>query len=324
MLILGIGLALPRAAVVTVETEIDAPPATVFALVNDFRRVTLWSTRLDADPNARITYSGPPRGVGATMAWSGTVVGSGTETISASEPYRQVSTIINPGEAGEAHTTIVLAATAGGTNLRFRFENDYGFNLIGRYVALIVTGIFRREIESSLTSLRELAESLPRTDFSSLEVEELYVDAQQIAYLRTTSSPDPGAISEAMGEAYFEVLNFIDRHGLTEAGAPISIARQFAGADLVFDAAIPVHGVDDTTPTSGAGVRIGTTYTGPVVRVKHTGSYRSLAETHRKITAYLAALGIERSGDSWESYVGDPTRVAEAELVTYVYYPVTR
>ena len=41
-----------------------------------------------------------------------------------------------------------------------------------------------------------------------------------------------------------------------------------------------------------------------------------------KIAAYLAALGIKRNGDAWESYVSDPTKVAEADLLTYVYYPI--
>jgi effector-binding domain-containing protein len=45
--------------------------------------------------------------------------------------------------------------------------------------------------------------------------------------------------------------------------------------------------------------------------------------THGKIAAYLAALGIERAGDAWESYVSDPTRVPESELLTYIYYPIS-
>ncbi|MDH5620318.1 MAG: GyrI-like domain-containing protein, partial [Gammaproteobacteria bacterium] len=64
------------------------------------------------------------------------------------------------------------------------------------------------------------------------------------------------------------------------------------------------------------------TYGGPVIRVRHLGSYRDLTRTHRKIAAYLAALGIERNGDPWESYVSDPGDTPETELLTYVYYPV--
>jgi effector-binding domain-containing protein len=143
-----------------------------------------------------------------------------------------------------------------------------------------------------------------------------------IAYLPTRARREPGAIAEAMGKAYFEILNFIDDNNLDDAGAPLAITRTFAGAEMMFDAAIPVRGITDATPGEGPGVRIGKTYGGPVVRVRHVGSYRDLTATHRKIAAYLAAHGIERNGASWESYVSDPAKVAEQDLLTYVYYPI--
>jgi effector-binding domain-containing protein len=125
-----------------------------------------------------------------------------------------------------------------------------------------------------------------------------------------------------MGKAYFEILSFIDANGLAENGAPMSIVRGFAGSELRFDAAIPVRGTAAATPRAGAAVRLGLTYAGPAIRVRHTGSYRQLGATHRKITAYLAALGLERNGDPWETYISDPSRVPEAQLLTDVYYPV--
>jgi effector-binding domain-containing protein len=126
-----------------------------------------------------------------------------------------------------------------------------------------------------------------------------------------------------MGDAYYSILGFIDDHDLGTAGAPMSITRTFSGSELVFDAAIPVRGLTAATPRNGDTVRISTTYAGPVVRVKHIGSYRTLGRTHDKIAAYLAALGIKRNGDAWESYISDPQRTDEADLQTYVYYPVT-
>ena len=180
----------------------------------------------------------------------------------------------------------------------------------------------KREFETGIAALRELAESLPRTDFGDLEVEHLVVQPLQIAYLPTTSPPEPAAISDAMGKAYFEILSFIDAQGLSEAGAPLSIVRGFAGSQLRFDAAIPVRGVTDATPRDGTAVRIGSTYSGAAIRVRHVGSYRQLGMTHRKIAAYLAAIGLDRIGDAWETYVSDPTRVPEAALQTDVYYPV--
>ena len=321
-LLLLVGLALPRHARVAVETQIDAHPATVFALVNDFHRINLWSPRIDADPNARIVYSGPARGVGAAMTWDGAIIGSGMQIITESRPFEHVGMSVNPGEPGEATAWFDISGEDGASKLTWGFETDYGYNVVGRYFALLLTRVVRRDYNLGLTKLKDLAETMPRADFSDIEVEHIVVEATEIAYLRTMAVPEPAAISAAMGDAYFKILSFIDEHGLAEAGAPLSITRSFSGSVLLFDAAIPLRGVNESTPRDGTAVRIGKTYAGKVIRIGHVGSYRTLGATHRKISAYLAALGIERAGDAWESYVSDPTKVPESQLLTYVYYPI--
>lgn len=321
-LLIVIGFALPRTHSVEVSTEIDAHPATVFALLNDFRRYALWSPLVDTDPNVRILYSGNDSGIGATMSWDGAIVGSGTQTIVESEPYELIRIVMNPGEPGEAQSLFDLAAGTGTTIVSWRFEADYGMNIVARYFASMLGRIVARDYESGLANLKELAESLPTADFGDTEIEHITVEATEIAYLSATSRPEPAAMSEAMGDAYFQILKFIDAHKLQVAGAPLSIARTFSGAELVFDVAIPVRGVTASTPRDGATVKMGFTYAGPVIRVKHIGSYRMLTETHRKISAYLAAHGIERNGATWESYVSDPGDVPEEDLLTYVYYPI--
>jgi len=322
VLLIIIGLALPQRARVVASIEVDAPLATVFALANDFHRASLWLPWIETDPKVRIVYSGPDRGVGATITWDGLVVGTGTQVITESIPYEHITTTINPGGPGEAKSWFDFVDTGRSTYLDWSFEVDYGYNIVGRFAALLLTDIIRRDYEHGLASLKNIAESLPRADFSDLEIERLVVEATEIAYLSAASPPDPASVSEAMGKAYFRILNFIDKHGLANAGAPLSITRSFSGSNLLFDAAIPVQGVTDATPRDEAGVKIGTTHAGTVIRAKHLGSYRSLGQTHQKIAAYLAALGIERDGVAWESYVSDPTKVPEAEMLTYVFYPI--
>jgi effector-binding domain-containing protein len=322
VLLIIVGLALPQHSRVVASIEIDARPATVFALVNNFHRVNLWSQWIESDPNARIVYSGPERGIGATITWDGLILGTGSQVIIESRPYEHISTVINSGEPGAAKSWFDFSDTGSTTVVSWTFEADYGYNLVGRYAALLLEGVIKKDYERGLSNLGELAESLPRADFGNLQIEHLLVEASDIAYRAASSPPDPASISEAMGKAYFQILNFIDEHGLADAGAPMSITRSFDGSNMRFDAAIPIRGMSDSTPRDGSGVKIAKTYSGTVIRVKHTGSYRDLVQTHRKITAYLAAMGIERNGDVWESYVSDPTKVPEAELLTYVFYPI--
>ena len=323
VLFFAIGVFLPPTARVERELAIDAHPATVFALLNDFHQVNKWSRWLAADPNTRVDISGPTRGVGATMTWSGNIIGSGTQVIVSSEPLQKITTRLSLQDIGDIDTSFLLTATEFGTTVLWRYENDFGRNIFARYYGLLLDGIVGADYELELASLKAMAESLPPTDFADLEVEHIVVTATDIAYMETSSEPLAAAISEAMGNAYFAILNFMDRHGLQEAGAPLSISRAFDGSELRFDAGIPVRGILATTPRVQDSVRLGRTYGGAAIRVKHQGSYRQLAYTHNKIAAYLAALGISRNGDAWESYVSDPTRTTEAELITHIFYPIS-
>jgi len=317
-----IGLTLPSTPHVERQIQIQAPPATVFALVNDFRQINKWSPWLDTDPNALYTISGPPRGVGATLTWDGQIVGQGSQVIVESEPSYRIVSKLDLERPGQTMGTFEFLQTEYGTHVIWSFDSDFGMNLIGRYFGLMLDGIVGPDYEEGLQNLKTMAEHLPQADFSDVEIEHQTVEAMDIVYLPTRSEPKAAAISEALGDAYFELLNFIDKHHLQEAGAPMSISGSFDGSELLFEAAIPVRGVIDKIGESTRGIKLGQSYAGHVIRVKHVGTYRSLGKTHDKIAAYLAALGIQRNGNPWESYVSDPTRVATEDLLTYVYYPI--
>jgi len=64
-----------------------APPATVFAQVNDFHNWEAWNPWQKIDPGAKNTYSGAAAGPGSTFAWEGNdEVGAGRMTITEARP----------------------------------------------------------------------------------------------------------------------------------------------------------------------------------------------------------------------------------------------
>jgi effector-binding domain-containing protein len=318
-----IGVFLPSTVHVVRETTIDAPAATVFALISDVRRMQEWSPWMRPSAGDEPAFSGPRRGEGAAVRFTAPTGERGRQAVVASHPHQSVVTEIEFEGSPAFRSAFTLDTAEGRTKVIWTCDTDVGLNLLARYLRPMFKSRIGNDYESGLADLKSMAESLPRADFSDLEIEHMIVEPQTIAYVTTNSMPSATAISEAMGEAFFDVLRFIDRHGLREAGAPLSISRNFSGSRLVFDAGVPVQGIVESTAESGNGVRLGQSYGGPVIRVTHTGPYGNLAETHEQIAAYLAAYGIERNGDAWESYASDPARTPESELLTYVYYPVT-
>jgi Polyketide cyclase / dehydrase and lipid transport len=64
-----------------------APPAAVFAQVNDFHKWNAWNPWGKIDPSMRQTYEGSPSGPGAVYTWVGNKeVGEGRMTITDSRP----------------------------------------------------------------------------------------------------------------------------------------------------------------------------------------------------------------------------------------------
>ncbi len=77
----------PSTFSVTRSAKIAAPPAAVFAHVNDFRNWQAWSPWAKLDPNAKNTFEGPSTGEGAKFHWEGNdEVGEGEMTITESRP----------------------------------------------------------------------------------------------------------------------------------------------------------------------------------------------------------------------------------------------
>jgi uncharacterized protein YndB with AHSA1/START domain len=77
----------PSSFQVARSTSISAPPAAVFAQVNDFHRWEAWNPWWKIDPAMKQTYEGAPAGTGAVYTWAGNnEVGVGRMTITDSRP----------------------------------------------------------------------------------------------------------------------------------------------------------------------------------------------------------------------------------------------
>jgi hypothetical protein len=67
---------------------IKAPPEKITAVLSDFQAWKAWSPWEKMDPAMKRTYSGAPRGKGATYAWEGQEVGQGRMEITEAAPSR--------------------------------------------------------------------------------------------------------------------------------------------------------------------------------------------------------------------------------------------
>ena len=319
-----IGFFLPKTAHVERSVTIARPPCTVFALVNSFKLFNQWSPWAAMDPNAKYAYEGPEMGVGAVMKWASDKkeVGSGSQTIVASEPFKLVKTKLDFGPQGVADGFFKIAAGDGGTMLTWGFDTAFGSNIVARYFGLVMDSMVGKDFEKGLAALKKLAESLPETDWSDLDVKTAEVQPVTIAYVAGTTSQDNQAMGKALQAAFQADVRFVRRHKLKMDGAPIAITKAWTKDTYSFEAGVPIAAAPATKLPGRSSVRIGTTYGGRVVQAVHHGPYENLSQTYEKLMTYIAAYGMTENGSSWEEYVTDPSQTPPEQLVTNVYFPI--
>jgi uncharacterized protein YndB with AHSA1/START domain len=81
----------PNACSFSRSIHISAPPEKIFPLIDDPRAMNEWNPFVKADPNIKLSYSGPPNGVGAANDFEGdSRVGAGRAEIIESAPPSKV------------------------------------------------------------------------------------------------------------------------------------------------------------------------------------------------------------------------------------------
>ena len=142
-------------------TQIKAPAAKVFALINDFHQWEAWSPWEKIDPALKRTYGGAASGTGAVYEWSGNKdIGQGRMEIVESTPTSKVALKLDFMKPFEAHNMVefTLAEQGGATTLT---QAMYGPS---PYMSKVMSLFFSMEkmvgpkYEEGLASIKAIAE----------------------------------------------------------------------------------------------------------------------------------------------------------------------
>jgi hypothetical protein len=322
VIVLGVGMLLPRTISVERQTTISAPQETVFAVVNSLRAFQKWSPWAKLDPALAVTYEGPDAGVGQKMSWVSKKrdVGSGSQTITQSAPSESVATHLDFGAMGSATAVLTLSSAEAGTTVAWRFTSDKVKGPIAPYFLLMAKSSVAKDYERGLANLKAFAEKLPKIPLAGVIAEHVTVVSQPVIQMRTSSEQTSADLSRALAFAYGALTQTLATQHLEQAGPSLSIGVGVEGTRALFDAAIPVK----AAPAGDlpAGIISGMTYEGDAVRIIHHGSYDGLPAEYPKLLIYALVNGWDVSGPSWNEYVSDPATTPADQLETRIYLPV--
>ena len=155
----AIAFLLPSSVRIERDILIESPPAAVFAVLDDQTRFNDWSPWYGIDPQAKYEFSGPSRGIGATMSWVGnSEVGAGSQRIIASIPDSRIDCALEFSGFGAATTSFLLEPEAGGTRLRWVYQSELGLNPVMRWLGLFMDGWVGADYEKGLAKLKAMLE----------------------------------------------------------------------------------------------------------------------------------------------------------------------
>jgi Polyketide cyclase / dehydrase and lipid transport len=153
----------PDAYHVERSATVDAPPATVFAQIDDFSVWKEWSPWEKKDPAMKRTVSTPPSGVGATYAWEGNKeVGKGKMTITDSRPGERVAEkleFIEPFQSTSGVTFTLAAESPTTTKVTWAMDGKHNFVSKAFSVIKPMDGMIGKDFEDGLANLKKVAEA---------------------------------------------------------------------------------------------------------------------------------------------------------------------
>ena len=153
------GLFLPSKFTVQRSAVIEAPPRKVYDLIVEPRKWTEWSVWNRRDPNMKVTYKGPPFGMGAKWEWVSKTEGTGSMELTRVEPDKTVEYALSFPEYNMRSTgALTLEPSGNSTRVTWTNSGDVGGNPLKHYLAAAMDRIVGPDFEGGLANLKALAE----------------------------------------------------------------------------------------------------------------------------------------------------------------------
>jgi effector-binding domain-containing protein len=315
-----IGFLLPSKVEMQRSVSIERSPEKIFTVLNSLKNFNNWSPWAEKDEQARFTFSGPDYGVGSKMTWQGNnQIGQGYQEIIESVENDFVKSKIFFGTSSQpALATLSLNLENDKTIVTWKFENDAGNNLLARYFGLATEDLLAPDYEKGLNKLKIYVESMPLFEYSNISVIE--APLQKVYQVVGQSSMEQAQMSAAIAKSYAKIVSFLSEKNIAMNGSPKIINKKYQDNTYQFIAAIPVDNNDISDDSDE--VFASNMPQGKVIKLIHKGGYDGLAESYKKLNAFIYEKKLIVNGSSWEDYVTDPSLVEDSDLITHIFQPI--
>ena len=161
LVVVVVGLFLPRTYTVERSIVIAAPQATVHEFCEDLEQWPSWTPWFKSDPDLEITLGSRTRGEGAQQSWHGKG-SNGRLTFTRADPEWGVSfDLWLNGGSTRASCNMRYAVVDSGVQVTWDMTGDAGFNILDRFFGLMMNSVMGPMFDEGLARLKLLAEKAP-------------------------------------------------------------------------------------------------------------------------------------------------------------------
>jgi hypothetical protein len=151
----------PAAFHIERSATIHAPADQIYARIHDLKAQNEWSPWVRMDKDIKVTYSGPPSGVGATSEWQSPQMGNGRLTVTDVKPNQEVGLKLEMLAPMEATNRVVFTLVPTGDATTVTWAMDGENNFIGKAFCLVVDQdqMIGEPFEQGLATLKSQSEA---------------------------------------------------------------------------------------------------------------------------------------------------------------------
>lgn len=313
LLVIGVGLFGPTSMDVSYTQKLNAPVASVFNQVEDFKNWPNWSPWAESDPEMKVTYGDKSKGEGASYSWEGPVTGKGRmdmrEVVKSEKLGMDIG--FDMGNGLEFSTADMFFKQEGeATEVTWNFNSTGSDGFMERIMNVVMPSKLEGMYQQGLTKLEKVAlenpytpeeEPVLNTGVKKEMREGFFYLGERYENVGLTE------ISSAMYAAsYGKIMSYMGENNAMDklVQPPISVTEKYDEESQVTTFSVAMMTSEKIDAGSGLESRYMNDHSAMVMT--HYGPYETIADTYEKLMTVIMAKEMEPLFPCYEIYVTDP------------------
>lgn len=301
--------------------EIEAPPATIYNLVNSLQRSENWSTWFLNDTSLTTTYNDIYRGVGASSSWVSRTNENyaGKQRIIDVEKNKRVKSELEfKGWNGSSISEFTIDPDGSSTHVTWTFEGeDLPFVWRGMSLVMGMKGDMSKNYKESLQNIKKIAEERATQKlYNGVTISEKVLPEKHFVMQR--QEVNKSNVLQFYSATLASLFTKMQKSGIEMKGSPCSFYYRWEHDENTTEMAVALP---TAQPIALAGTSSVTIEEQNAIVVDYFGEYDGLGNVHEAIDEYLLDQGYFHNPPAIEEYVtGQSDSSDPSEWQTKVIY----